>query len=126
MSPWNRGDFGFKEVKYAHFLCFKFHIRTNKLVYSPTRKYTSKQQKTYDLIKSLRDDGWSYRRITKYLNDNGIPTHTGKKWGETGNSVYSVLKKYKEREERLELINTEYEPVWGKMEIRSYPKTTLR
>ena len=54
------------------------------------------------------------------MNNKGILTHTGKTWGETGNSVYSVLKKYKEREERLELINTEYEPVWGKMEIRSY------
>jgi hypothetical protein len=57
-------------------------------------------------------------RITKYLNERGIPTHTGKKWGVTGNTVYSVLKKYRERLKRLELLNREYEPVWGKMEVR--------
>ena len=51
----------------------------------------------------------SYRRITKLLNKKGIKTHTGKEWGETGNSVYSVLKKYRLREERLELLNREYE-----------------
>ena len=88
------------------------------MVYSQTEKYTPKQQELHDLIKSLHDDGWSYRRITKHLNENGIPTHTGKEWGVTGNSVYSVLKKYKARLERLELLNREYEPVWGKMEVR--------
>ena len=55
----------------------------------------------------------SYTRITKLLNKKGIKTHTGKEWGETGNSVYSVLKKYRQREERLELLNKEYELEWG-------------
>ena len=59
----------------------------------------------------------SYRRITKHLNDKGIKTHTGKEWGETGNSVYSVLKKYRQREERLEILNKEYELEWGEMRI---------
>ena len=54
----------------------------------------------------------SYRGITKLLNKKGIKTHTGKEWGETGNSVYSVLKKYRQREERLELLNKEYELEW--------------
>ena len=40
----------------------------------------------------------------------------GKKW--EGNSVYSVLKRHKEREDRLDFINKEYEPEWGKMEVR--------
>ena len=60
----------------------------------------------------------SYRRITKLLNKNGIKTHTGKEWGETGNSVYSVLKKYRLREERLQLLNKEYELEWGTMEVK--------
>ena len=66
----------------------------------------------------MKDNGMSYRQITKYLNQHNIPTHTGKKWGETGNSVYSVLKRHKEREDRLKFINKEYEPEWGKMEVR--------
>ena len=90
------------------------------MVHYQNDKYSEQQKQTYDLIKSLRDKGFGYRKISKILNDKGILTHTGKSWGETGNSVYSVLKKYKQREERLELINREYEPVWGKMEIRSY------
>ena len=31
-----------------------------------------------------------------------------KSWGETGNSVYSVLKRFKEREERMKLENKKY------------------
>lgn len=117
-SRLSEGDFGFRETKYSHFLCFSIQSRTNKLVYSQTCKHTPEQQKLYELIKSLNEEGLSYRRITKYLNERGIPTHTGKKWGITGNSVYSVLKKYKERRKKLELLNREYEPVWGKMEVR--------
>ena len=66
-------------------------------------------------MKSLRDEGWSYRRISKQFNEKGILTHKGKKWGETGNSVYSVLKRYRERVERLDRMNTRYEPVRSKM-----------
>ena len=74
-----------------------------------TSKYKQEQQALHDYIKSLHDSGMSYRRITKLLNKKGIKTHTGKEWGETGNFVYSVLKKYGQREERLELLNREYE-----------------
>ena len=47
-----------------------------------------------------------------------VSRHTGKEWGETGNSVYSVLKKYSLREERLELLNREYELEWKTMEVK--------
>jgi len=50
------------------------------------------------------------------LNDKGIKTSKRNTW--TNTEVFSVLKKYKEREERLKLINKEYEPVWGKMEAK--------
>ena len=113
----NEGEFGFSETKYSHFLCFKVHARTNKLVYSQTSKYKQEQQELHDYIKSLHDSGMSYRRITKLLIKKGIKTHTGKEWGKTGNSVYSVLKKYRQREERLELLNKEYELEWGEMRI---------
>jgi hypothetical protein len=45
--------------------------------------------------------GMSYRKISKWLNRSGIKTHEGNTWGVTGNSVYSVLKRMKEREQRL-------------------------
>ena len=65
----------------------------------------------------MKDSGMSYRQITKYLNQNNIPTHTGKRWGETGNSVYSVLKRNKERLDSIEYQKQEYEPLWSEMRL---------
>ena len=59
----------------------------------------------------------SYRRISKLLNERGILTKEGKEWGETGNYVYSVLKRYKEREDRLQFRNKKYKPVMSKMRL---------
>lgn len=101
--------------KYSHYLCFSVKVRTNKFVYFPIEKYTSQQEKIYQLIKSLHDGGMGYRKISYHLNDKGILTNRGKKW--RGNNVYSVLKRHKEREERLEYINREYEPEWGTMRV---------
>ena len=114
----NKSEYGFSETKYSHYLCFQVSNRTNRFTACNNDRYSTKQKELHDYIKSLHDSGMSYRRITKLLNKKGIKTHTGKEWGETGNSVYSVLKKHRLREERLELINKEYEPEWGKMEIR--------
>ncbi len=86
-------------------------------MYRQNEKYTKSQQDLHDKIDSLHKQGWSYRRITKYLNDNGVLTPRGKKWGETGNSVYSVLKRHRERLERLEFMEEDYEPSWGKMRV---------
>ena len=92
--------------------------RTNKLVHYQNNKYSKQQQENHDLIQSLRGKGLGYRKISNILNDKGIKTSRGNTW--TNAKVFSVLKKFKEREERLELINREYEPVWGKMEMRSF------
>ena len=118
MTQLNRGEYGFNETKYSHFLCFSVHIRTNKLVFRQSERYTPEQQELHDYIKNLHDSGMSYRRITKLLNKKGIKTHTGKEWSVTGSSVHSVLKKYRQREERLELINKEYELEWNDMEVK--------
>jgi len=77
--------------------------------------YSAKQLETYRLIKSLHDKGMSYRRITKYLNDNGMLTHKGHQWGITGNSVYSVLKRFAERQQRLKSKNQKYPITRSKM-----------
>ncbi len=49
--------------------------------------------------------GMSYRKISKWLNRSGIKTHQGNTWGETGNSVHSVIKRMKERDYRLNHVN---------------------
>ena len=101
---------------FSHYLYFSVKVRTNKFVYFHTEKFTQ-QQELHDTIKSMNDSGMSYRRITKHLNEKGILTHKGNKWGITGNSVYSVLKRHKERLERIAYRDKEYEPVWSRMKV---------
>ena len=91
--------------------------RTNRFTARSSDRYSAIQKELHDYIKSLHVSGMSYRRITKHLNDKRIKTHTGKEWGVTGNSVYSVLKRHKERENRLEDMQREYEPEWGRMKV---------
>ena len=100
---------------YSNYLCFTVSIRINQLI--SQRKYTSHQQENYDLITSLQDEGMGYRRISHYLNERGIKTSRGKKW--TNSLVFSVLKRFRQRQERLkDVVGKEYEPVWGKFEVK--------
>ena len=84
-------------------------------MFHTVKKYTKQQQNVYDHIKSLKERGLGYRKISNLLNERDIKTSKGNTW--TNTKVFSVLKRYKEREERLELINREYEPVWGRMKV---------
>ena len=86
------------------------------LAYNPN-SWSEEQQESQDLIKSLHDSGLGYRKIAQHLNEEGINTYTGKEWGETGNCVCIVLKKYRLREERLKLLNREYELKQGMMAV---------
>ena len=104
--------------RYSRYLCFTVSIQFNNL--NPQynlHRYTDKHIKLYKLIQSLRVKKWSYRRISKYLNEEGVLTANNKKWGVSGNSVYSVLKRFEERKERIDLRNKRYKPVWSKMWI---------
>ena len=94
---------------HSNYLCFTIHHRTNDLVIRNDR-VTKKQIITHQLVSYLHyEKKLSYRKITKWLNRSGIKTHKGKTWGVTGNSVYSVLKRFKEREERMNLQNKQYD-----------------
>ena len=111
----SNGDLGKRS---SFYLCFTITQRTNKLMFPTIKKYSKQQKENHDLIQSLREKGLGYRKISKLLNERGIKTSMGNTW--TNTKVFSVLKRFREREERLELINREYEPVWGNMEIRSF------
>ena len=105
-----------EESEYSNYLFFEVSTRFDNLLpeQNPSR-YSEKQLETYRLIKSLHDRGLSYRRITKYLNNKGVLTHKGHQWGETGNSVYSVLKRFAQRQERLKSKNQRYPIIRSKM-----------
>ena len=66
--------------------------------------YSEHQQYLYDTIKELHGKGLGYRKISNWLNERDIKTPRGSEF--QGNYVYSILKKGRIREERL---NTESE-----------------
>jgi len=57
-----------------------------------------------------------YRKIAKYLNAKNITTLTGKEW--KGNHVFAVLKRYRQREERLSRREEVFEPEISKFKVR--------
>ena len=96
-------------------MCFSVTVRTNKFALKQSEKYSLEQEKLFKKINFLHNSGMGHRKIAHKLNAENITTYKGKRWG--CNNVYSVLKRYKEREDRLEFMNREYEPVWSKMHV---------
>ena len=58
-------------------------------------------------------DGLGYRRIAKVLNERGLTTEERHIWKNT--NVYSVIKRYSERQEQLKFRNKKYPLIRGKM-----------
>ncbi len=105
------------------YLTFNITTQSNNLTF--LCEYSERQEYLYTLIKELHDSGLSYRKITKYLNDREIPTHRGKRWGETGNSAYSVLKRKTQRDTRThKLRNKEYKTRYSHFQIEYLTKTS--
>ena len=84
--------------QYPLFLLFNISIQQDNFnSYYKERDYSVQQEELYKQIWSLKNEGLSYRKISKYLNDKGILTPNKKDWGLTVNSVYSILTRYKKR-----------------------------
>jgi len=100
--------------------CLEFSIefQSNNLIYH--KEYTKRQQIIYVLIKHLHDEeGFGYRKISKWLNKSGIKTHTEKNW--FSSSVISVLKRKHERDLMNEQIRNQYFPSKiSKFEVNYY------
>ena len=70
-------------------------------------------QRYSDLVQSIHKDGLGYRRIAKVLNERGLTTEEGHIWKSP--NVYSVIRRYSERLERLKFRRNKYPLVRGKM-----------
>ena len=95
-----------------------FRIRIPKefqFYYENNKEYSKVQQQNYELIKALHESGLGYRRIANHLNAKEIKTKKGNLWKH--NNVYSVVKKYKEKQKRIILRNKKYKIVIGKMKL---------
>ena len=104
----------FSDGEYSNYLFYEVSKRFNNLLpeQNPTR-YSEKQLEIFRLVQSLHKDGLGYRRIAKVLNEKGLTTEEDHLWKNT--NVYSVLKRYSERQERLQLRRKKYPLVRGKM-----------
>jgi len=93
---------------------FSMEFQSNKLIYQ--KEYSKRQQIIYLLIHHLHDrEGWSYRKISKWLNQSGIKTLRGKNW------FISVLKRKHERDLMNEQIRNQYFPSKvSKFEVNYY------
>ena len=100
------------------YLEFSIEFQSNKLIYQ--KEYTKRQQIIYVLIHHLHDrEGWGYRKISKWLNQSGIKTHTGKNW--FSSSVISVLTRKHERDLMNEQIRNQHFPSKiSKFEVNYY------
>ena len=61
--------------------------------------YSEHQQYLYDTIKELHGKGLGYRKISNWFNERDIKTPRGSDF--KGNYVFSILKKGRIREERI-------------------------
>ena len=104
----------FSKKTSIRYICFNVEIRFNNLISEQNpNKFSEKQYSRYRLIKTLHENGLGYRRIASYLNEKGFTTENGHIW--KSNYVYSVLKRFSERQERIKFRNKKYKPVFSKM-----------
>jgi len=74
---------------------FSIEVQLNNLTHHQT--YSKKQQVIHQLITFLHDmEGLGYTRISRKMNEWGIPTQRGNKW--LPQTVYSVLKRRNQRD----------------------------
>ena len=103
-----------EENRYFNFLYFEVSQRFDNLIPEQNLNgYSKKQLKTYRLVNSLYEEGLGYRKISKYLNSINVRTYTGRTW--TGSLVYSVMKRFKQRQKRLKQRNRRYPIFRSKM-----------
>lgn len=98
---------------------FEIELESNDLVYE--QRYKPRQEVIYQIIRILKEEqGLGYRRISKKLNDWGIKTERNKKW--FPQSVFSVLKRRKERDDRIDKVRKKnFEPKVSKLSIKYHP-----
>ena len=87
--------------------------RTNKLI--PLKELTKRQIAIHKLIQFMHKEGMGYRRISDFLNQSGIKTHTNKTW--SNSIVRSNLKRMQERKERIMFKNKTYPTTIKKFRI---------
>ena len=87
---------------------FNLHFQDNSLAFDDAKEVAPNQKQIvlYKLITFMnKEKGMSYRKICAWFNKSGIKTYKGKKWSETGSHAHMIVKRMKEREHRLNVVN---------------------
>ena len=106
----------FLSEEYKQYLTFSVEISTNTLLCNYSEHlWSDEQEHTHKRIKSLHDSGKGYRTIAKLLNAEGSRTAKNKEW--KNSNVYAVLKRYAERQARLERQSYTSEMKFSKMNL---------
>ena len=75
--------------------------------------YSQHQQFLFETISKFRAEGWSYKKISKWFNEQNILTPRGKQF--IPPSVFSIIKKKKISNERF---NRTFQPTINKADIK--------
>ena len=95
------------------YLCFDVEVTSNQLWHTHYSPYLSF---LHNKIKQLKAEGLGYRKIAKRLNEENIKTSRGNTLYPS--SVYSILKKKKIRDERLNRVfDKKVSELWFEYEI---------
>ena len=79
-------------------------------------RYSKEQEQLVHQIIAYRRSGLNFKQIADKLNELNITTINGNSF--QNKHVHMMLKRYHQRQFRLNLMKTEYEEVWSKMEIK--------
>ena len=81
------------------FFEFKVVVRSPSL---STIQLSDYQKFLISKIETLRSEGWNDPQVSRYFNENGYMTVRGKTF--RPNNVWSVIKKYQNRMERINRV----------------------
>ena len=102
--------------EYKKYLTFSVEISTNTLLCNYSEHLRSDEQEyTHKRIKSLHNSGKGYRTVAKLLNAEGSRTAKNNEW--KNSNVHLVLKRYAERQARLERQSYTSEMKFSKMKL---------
>jgi hypothetical protein len=109
--------FGGKSSHVDAFLCFHLKLRASHLLTPPYSEY---QQFLYDTIMRLLKDGYNYKQIADWMNENGYKTPRGKKFRNA--HAHSIVKKKKARDVK---ISKTYEPIISNFSLKFIDRTLI-
>ena len=95
---WSSFQRGYFDLNPDVIVYLKFSLIIESVELSVPR-YSEYQQFLYDTISDFRKQGWTFRKISDWLNENGHQTLRGKVF--TNAHVHSILKNKSIRDDRM-------------------------